>query len=113
MYLLHGFWALPEGTCECEMSVVTPPGFVLGGRFLWLRSPFLPLPLTCGWGEARRFVGANARCMLSLSFCTSPLFRLFQVAAKCYQKGGAFEKEKLALAHDAALNMTSKKVSPK
>lgn len=40
-------------------------------------------------------------------------FRLFQVAAKCYQKGGAFEKEKLALAHDTALNMKSKKVSPR
>ena len=40
-------------------------------------------------------------------------FGLFQVAAKCYQKGGAFEKEKLALAHNAALNMKSKKVSPK
>lgn len=38
---------------------------------------------------------------------------LFQVAAKCYQKGGAFEKEKLALAHNTALNMKSKKVSPK
>ena len=37
----------------------------------------------------------------------------FQVAAKCYQKGGAFEKEKLALAHNTALNMKSKKVSPK
>ncbi|XP_037703012.1 TPR and ankyrin repeat-containing protein 1 [Choloepus didactylus] len=35
------------------------------------------------------------------------------VAAKCYQKGGAVEKEKLALAHNAALNMKSKKVSPK
>ncbi|XP_053785696.1 TPR and ankyrin repeat-containing protein 1 isoform X2 [Desmodus rotundus] len=37
----------------------------------------------------------------------------WKVAAKCYQKGGAFEKEKLALAHNAALNMKSKKVSPK
>ncbi|XP_076985962.1 TPR and ankyrin repeat-containing protein 1 isoform X2 [Tamandua tetradactyla] len=37
----------------------------------------------------------------------------WKVAAKCYQKGGAFEKEKLALAHDAALNMKSKKVGPK
>ncbi|XP_035134458.2 TPR and ankyrin repeat-containing protein 1 isoform X3 [Callithrix jacchus] len=37
----------------------------------------------------------------------------WKVAAKCYQKGGAFEKEKLALAHDTALSMKSKKVSPK
>ncbi|KAM6170370.1 TPR and ankyrin repeat-containing protein 1-like [Rhynchocyon petersi] len=37
----------------------------------------------------------------------------WKVAAKCYQKGGAFEKEKLALAHHTALNMKSKKVSPK
>nr|XP_005600889.1 TPR and ankyrin repeat-containing protein 1 isoform X2 [Equus caballus] len=37
----------------------------------------------------------------------------WKVAAKCYQKGGAFEKEKLALAHDTALNMKSKKVSPR
>lgn len=40
-------------------------------------------------------------------------FGLFQVAAKCYQKGGALEKEKLALAHNTALNMKSKKVSVK
>ncbi|XP_023410615.2 TPR and ankyrin repeat-containing protein 1 isoform X1 [Loxodonta africana] len=37
----------------------------------------------------------------------------WKVAAKCYQKGGAYEKEKLALAHITALNMKSKKVSPK
>ncbi|XP_019502697.1 PREDICTED: TPR and ankyrin repeat-containing protein 1 [Hipposideros armiger] len=37
----------------------------------------------------------------------------WKVAAKCYQKGGAFEKEKLALAHNTALNMKSKKLSPK
>ncbi|XP_010627979.1 TPR and ankyrin repeat-containing protein 1 isoform X4 [Fukomys damarensis] len=37
----------------------------------------------------------------------------WKVAAKCYQKGGAFEKEKLALAHNTALNMKAKKVSPK
>nr|XP_044992872.1 TPR and ankyrin repeat-containing protein 1 isoform X1 [Jaculus jaculus] len=37
----------------------------------------------------------------------------WKVAAKCYQKGAAFEKEKLALAHNTALNMKSKKVSPK
>nr|XP_058146756.1 TPR and ankyrin repeat-containing protein 1 isoform X2 [Dasypus novemcinctus] len=37
----------------------------------------------------------------------------WKVAAKCYQKGGAFEKEKLALAHNAALNVKSKKVSLK
>ncbi|XP_004676694.1 PREDICTED: TPR and ankyrin repeat-containing protein 1 [Condylura cristata] len=35
----------------------------------------------------------------------------WKVAAKCYQKGGAYEKEKLALAHNTALNMKSKKVS--
>ncbi|XP_060036551.1 TPR and ankyrin repeat-containing protein 1 isoform X2 [Erinaceus europaeus] len=37
----------------------------------------------------------------------------WKVAAKCYQKGGAFEKEKLALAHNTAVNMKSKKVNPK
>uniref|UniRef100_A0A8C2QFD0 Tetratricopeptide repeat and ankyrin repeat containing 1 n=1 Tax=Cricetulus griseus TaxID=10029 RepID=A0A8C2QFD0_CRIGR len=37
----------------------------------------------------------------------------WKVAAKCYQKGDAVEKEKLALAHYTALNMKSKKVSPK
>ncbi|XP_069929054.1 TPR and ankyrin repeat-containing protein 1 isoform X2 [Oryctolagus cuniculus] len=37
----------------------------------------------------------------------------WKVAAKCYQKGGAFEKEKLALAHNTVLNMKSKKVSPR
>ncbi|XP_037382087.1 TPR and ankyrin repeat-containing protein 1 isoform X2 [Talpa occidentalis] len=37
----------------------------------------------------------------------------WKVAAKCYQKGGAYEKEKLALAHNTALNMKSKKVSPR
>ncbi|XP_030407141.1 TPR and ankyrin repeat-containing protein 1 isoform X4 [Gopherus evgoodei] len=37
----------------------------------------------------------------------------WKVAAKCYQKGGAIEKEKLALAHDAVLNVQSKKSSPK
>ncbi|XP_037004097.2 TPR and ankyrin repeat-containing protein 1 isoform X3 [Artibeus jamaicensis] len=37
----------------------------------------------------------------------------WKVAAKCYQKGGALEKEKLALAHNTALNMKSKRVSPK
>ncbi|XP_068940545.1 TPR and ankyrin repeat-containing protein 1 [Petaurus breviceps papuanus] len=37
----------------------------------------------------------------------------WKVAAKCYQKGAAFDKEKLALAHDAVLNVKSKKVSPK
>ncbi|XP_039093158.1 TPR and ankyrin repeat-containing protein 1 [Hyaena hyaena] len=37
----------------------------------------------------------------------------WKVAAKCYQKGGASEKEKLALAHNTALNMKSKKLSPK
>ncbi|XP_077160160.1 TPR and ankyrin repeat-containing protein 1 isoform X2 [Paroedura picta] len=37
----------------------------------------------------------------------------WKVAAKCYQKGGAIEKEKLALAHDAVLKVQSKKCSPK
>ncbi|KAM9187432.1 TPR and ankyrin repeat-containing protein 1 [Dugong dugon] len=37
----------------------------------------------------------------------------WKVAAKCYQKGGAGEKEKLVLAHSTALNMKSKKVSLK
>ncbi|XP_019393683.1 PREDICTED: TPR and ankyrin repeat-containing protein 1 isoform X1 [Crocodylus porosus] len=37
----------------------------------------------------------------------------WKVAAKCYQKGGADAKEKLALAHDAVLNVQSKKSSPK
>ncbi|XP_009581848.1 PREDICTED: TPR and ankyrin repeat-containing protein 1-like, partial [Fulmarus glacialis] len=35
------------------------------------------------------------------------------VAAKCYQKGGAAEKSKLALAHDAVLKVHSKKSSPR
>ncbi|XP_062986061.1 TPR and ankyrin repeat-containing protein 1 isoform X2 [Elgaria multicarinata webbii] len=37
----------------------------------------------------------------------------WKVAAKCYQKGGAIEKEKLALTHDAVLKVQSKKISPK
>nr|XP_016849904.1 PREDICTED: TPR and ankyrin repeat-containing protein 1 [Anolis carolinensis] len=37
----------------------------------------------------------------------------WKVAAKCYQKGGAIEKEKLALANDAVLNVQSKKITPK
>ncbi|XP_030061358.1 TPR and ankyrin repeat-containing protein 1 [Microcaecilia unicolor] len=37
----------------------------------------------------------------------------WKVAAKCYQKGGASEKEKLALAHDAVLNVQTKKSSPR
>nr|XP_056713031.1 TPR and ankyrin repeat-containing protein 1 [Euleptes europaea] len=37
----------------------------------------------------------------------------WKVAAKCFQKGGAVEKEKLALAHDAVLKVQSKKSSPK
>uniref|UniRef100_A0A6I8P8F4 Tetratricopeptide repeat and ankyrin repeat containing 1 n=1 Tax=Ornithorhynchus anatinus TaxID=9258 RepID=A0A6I8P8F4_ORNAN len=37
----------------------------------------------------------------------------WKVAAKCYQKGGALEKEKLALAHNAVLNVKSKKISLK
>ncbi|MEE6465610.1 hypothetical protein FKM82_006620 [Ascaphus truei] len=37
----------------------------------------------------------------------------WKVAAKCYQKGGASDKEKLAFAHDAVLNVQSKKCSPR
>ncbi|KAM6449662.1 TPR and ankyrin repeat-containing protein 1 isoform 2-T2 [Liasis olivaceus] len=37
----------------------------------------------------------------------------WKVAAKCYEKGGAHEKEKLALAHDAVLTVQSKKINPK
>ncbi|XP_053215483.1 TPR and ankyrin repeat-containing protein 1 [Podarcis raffonei] len=37
----------------------------------------------------------------------------WKVAAKCYQKGGATEKEKLALAHDAVLKVQSKKMNPR
>ncbi|XP_061443726.1 TPR and ankyrin repeat-containing protein 1 isoform X2 [Rhineura floridana] len=37
----------------------------------------------------------------------------WKVAAKCYQKGGEVEKEKLALAHDAVLKVQSKKISLK
>ncbi|XP_041100859.1 TPR and ankyrin repeat-containing protein 1-like isoform X2 [Polyodon spathula] len=37
----------------------------------------------------------------------------WKVAAKCYQKGGAEDKEKLALAHDSVLNVRSKKTSSK
>ncbi|XP_069469300.1 TPR and ankyrin repeat-containing protein 1 isoform X2 [Ambystoma mexicanum] len=37
----------------------------------------------------------------------------WKVAAKCYQKGGASEKAKLALAHDSVLNVQTKKANPK
>lgn len=37
----------------------------------------------------------------------------WKVAAKCYQKGGARDKEKLALAHDSVLKVQTKKASPK
>ncbi|NWU99885.1 TRNK1 protein, partial [Upupa epops] len=37
--------------------------------------------------------------------------QFWEVAAKCYQKGGAAEKSKLALAHDAVLKVHSKKCS--
>nr|XP_015212780.1 PREDICTED: TPR and ankyrin repeat-containing protein 1 isoform X1 [Lepisosteus oculatus] len=37
----------------------------------------------------------------------------WKVAAKCYQKGGSADKEKLALANFAVLNVQYKKVSPK
>lgn len=36
-----------------------------------------------------------------------------KVAAKCYQKGGAAEKSKLALTHDAVLKVHAKKSSPR
>ncbi|NWS71047.1 TRNK1 protein, partial [Crotophaga sulcirostris] len=39
--------------------------------------------------------------------------QFWEVAAKCYQKGGAAEKSKLALAHDAVLKVRSKKSSPR
>ncbi|XP_074431507.1 TPR and ankyrin repeat-containing protein 1 isoform X2 [Larus michahellis] len=39
--------------------------------------------------------------------------RFWEVAAKCYQKGGAAEKSKLALAHDAVLKVHAKKSSPR
>ncbi|NXL60769.1 TRNK1 protein, partial [Chordeiles acutipennis] len=39
--------------------------------------------------------------------------QFWEVAAKCYQKGGATEKSKLALAHDAVLKVHSKKISPR
>ncbi|NXC41260.1 TRNK1 protein, partial [Penelope pileata] len=39
--------------------------------------------------------------------------QFWEVAAKCYQKGGAAEKSKLALAHDAVLKVHLKKCSPR
>ncbi|NXW58703.1 TRNK1 protein, partial [Eurystomus gularis] len=39
--------------------------------------------------------------------------QFWEVAAKCYQKGGAAEKSKLALAHDAVLKVHTKKSSPR
>ncbi|XP_068526771.1 TPR and ankyrin repeat-containing protein 1 isoform X2 [Anas acuta] len=39
--------------------------------------------------------------------------QFWEVAAKCYQKGGASEKSKLALAHDAVLKVHLKKSSPR
>ncbi|NXY45550.1 TRNK1 protein, partial [Ceuthmochares aereus] len=39
--------------------------------------------------------------------------QFWEVAAKCYQKGGAAEKSKLALAHNAVLKVRSKKSSPR
>ncbi|KFV47944.1 TPR and ankyrin repeat-containing protein 1, partial [Gavia stellata] len=39
--------------------------------------------------------------------------QFWEVAAKCYQKGGAAEKSKLALAHDAVLKVHSKKSNPR
>uniref|UniRef100_A0A8C5PKW3 Tetratricopeptide repeat and ankyrin repeat containing 1 n=1 Tax=Leptobrachium leishanense TaxID=445787 RepID=A0A8C5PKW3_9ANUR len=37
--------------------------------------------------------------------------KYWNVAAKCYQKGGATDKEKLAFTHDAVLHLQSKKTS--
>ncbi|XP_073486693.1 TPR and ankyrin repeat-containing protein 1 [Aquarana catesbeiana] len=37
--------------------------------------------------------------------------KCWKVAAKCYQKGGAVEKEKLAFAHDEVLNLQTKSAS--
>ncbi|NWR71388.1 TRNK1 protein, partial [Centropus unirufus] len=39
--------------------------------------------------------------------------QFWEVAAKCYQKGGAAEKSKLALTHDAVLKVRSKKSNPR
>ncbi|OXB56796.1 hypothetical protein ASZ78_001366, partial [Callipepla squamata] len=39
--------------------------------------------------------------------------QFWEVAAKCYQKGGAADKSKLALAHDAVLKVHLKKSSPR
>ncbi|NWV71951.1 TRNK1 protein, partial [Malurus elegans] len=39
--------------------------------------------------------------------------QFWEVAAKCYQKGGATEKSKLALTHDAVLKVHAKKCSPR
>ncbi|NXN99379.1 TRNK1 protein, partial [Rhinopomastus cyanomelas] len=39
--------------------------------------------------------------------------QFWEVAAKCYQKGGAAEKSKLALTHDAVLKVHAKKCSPR
>uniref|UniRef100_A0A8C5IQJ4 Tetratricopeptide repeat and ankyrin repeat containing 1 n=1 Tax=Junco hyemalis TaxID=40217 RepID=A0A8C5IQJ4_JUNHY len=39
--------------------------------------------------------------------------QFWEVAAKCYQKGGAAEKSKLALTHDAVLKVHAKKSSPR
>ncbi|KAM4689014.1 TPR and ankyrin repeat-containing protein 1 [Discoglossus pictus] len=37
----------------------------------------------------------------------------WKVAAKCYQKGGATDKEKLSFAHDEVLKLQAKKISPR
>ncbi|KAM8967370.1 TPR and ankyrin repeat-containing protein 1 [Pelodytes ibericus] len=37
--------------------------------------------------------------------------KCWKVAAKCYQKGGATNKEKIAFSHDAVLNLQSKKAN--
>ena len=120
---------LPKRSFESEVLTVNSVGLYP----LWLfsstsqhRAPPLEFghseapPLEFGCSEAQSFVPTwnNARsnsysCVPSMTLLGIETFGLFQVAAKCYQKGGALEKEKLALAHNTALNMKSKKVSLK
>ena len=110
---------LPKRSFESEVLTVNSVGLYP----LWLfssTSQHLAPPLEFGCSEAQSFVPTwnNARsnsysCVPSMTLLGIETFGLFQVAAKCYQKGGALEKEKLALAHNTALNMKSKKVSLK
>lgn len=111
---------VPSGDVECAPLAVTLVGFVLGARPLQLTGPSLRLPrrrgrVRSGLGRRPHAVHAAAPALWVASAGSqgTESFCLFQVAAKCYQKGGASEKERLALAHHTALNMKSKKVSPK